>query len=53
MNEKVRVIIADDHPIFRGGLRQVIDGEQKFQVVAEASDGEMALVLIEEKNRTS
>lgn len=45
----MRVIIADDHPIFRGGLRQVIDNEQKFQVVAEASDGETALNLIEEQ----
>ena len=50
MNEKLKIIIADDHPIFRGGLRQVIDNEQKFQVVAEASDGETALNLIEEQN---
>lgn len=45
----MKIIIADDHPIFRGGLRQVIDNEQKFQVVAEASDGETALNLIEEQ----
>lgn len=49
MNEKLKIIIADDHPIFRGGLKQVIDSEQKFQVVAEASDGETALQLIEEQ----
>lgn len=49
MSKKLNVIIADDHPIFRGGLRQVIDSEQKFQVVAEASDGETALNLIEEQ----
>lgn len=49
MNDKLKIIIADDHPIFRGGLRQVIDSEQKFQVIAEASDGETALHLIEEK----
>lgn len=49
MSEKVKIIIADDHPIFRGGLRQVIDNEQMFQVVAEASDGETALNLIEEQ----
>jgi DNA-binding NarL/FixJ family response regulator len=49
MSKKLNVIIADDHPIFRGGLRQVIDNEQNFQVVAEASDGETALVLIEER----
>lgn len=50
MSKKLNVIIADDHPIFRGGLRQVIESEQKFQVVAEASDGETALNLIEEQN---
>lgn len=49
MSEKLKIIIADDHPIFRGGLRQVIDGDLKFQVIAEASDGETALSLIEEQ----
>ncbi|MBX7171045.1 MAG: response regulator transcription factor [Pyrinomonadaceae bacterium] len=49
MSEKFKILIADDHPIFRGGLRQVIDSEQKFQVIAEASDGETALKLIEEE----
>ena len=49
MSEKLKIIIADDHPIFRGGLRQVIDGDLKFQVIAEASDGEIALKLIEEQ----
>ena len=49
MSEKLKIIIADDHPIFRGGLRQVIDGDLKFQVIAEAVDGEMALKLIEEQ----
>lgn len=47
MNEQVKIIIADDHPIFRSGLRQIIDGERKFNVSAEASDGEAALNLIE------
>jgi len=49
MSEKLKIIIADDHPIFRGGLRQLIDNEHQFQVIAEASDGETALNLIEEK----
>jgi len=47
MNEQIKILIADDHPIFRSGLRQIIDGERKFNVVAEASDGEMGLSLIE------
>jgi DNA-binding NarL/FixJ family response regulator len=46
MSEQLKLIIADDHPIFRGGLRQVIENEIKFKVIAEASDGETALYLI-------
>ena len=47
MSEQIRIIIADDHPIFRAGLRQIIDGERRFAVVAEADNGETALRLIE------
>lgn len=49
MSEQIRIIIADDHPIFRSGLRQIIDGEQKFKVVAEADNGETALRLVEQE----
>lgn len=43
MSEKIRIIIADDHPIVRQGLRRVIEREADLEVVAEASDGETAL----------
>ena len=46
--DKKKIIIADDHPIFRGGLRTLIDAEPSFAVVAEASDGDEALALISE-----
>ncbi len=49
MSSEVKIIIADDHPIFRSGLKQIIDAERKFSVVAEASDGETALELIEKE----
>lgn len=49
MSEQLKIIIADDHPIFRGGLRFAINNERKFQVIAEASDGETALKLIEKE----
>ena len=39
----VRVLIADDHPIFRQGLRQIIEAQRDLAVVAEASDGDQAL----------
>ena len=40
------VIIADDHPIFRQGLKQLIEKQPEFRVVAEAEDGQTALDLI-------
>jgi DNA-binding NarL/FixJ family response regulator len=40
---EVRILIADDHPIFRQGLRLIIGAQRDFAVVAEASDGEQAL----------
>lgn len=47
MEAKIRILIADDHPIFRKGLRDVIETEQGVEVVAEAGDGEAALRQIE------
>jgi len=38
----IRVVIADDHAVVRRGLRQVLDAEQEFEVVAEAADLESA-----------
>jgi len=40
------IIIADDHPIFRQGLKQIIEKQPGFRVLAEAEDGETALDLI-------
>jgi len=41
--EKTRILIADDHPIFRDGLRKLIEAEQGLSVVGEAADGEEAV----------
>jgi DNA-binding NarL/FixJ family response regulator len=43
MDSDIRILIADDHPIFRQGLRQVIEAQQRLTVVAEAADGNRAL----------
>ncbi len=48
MSNVTRVLIADDHPIFRHGLRQIIESDARLAVVAEASDGEQALLALEE-----
>jgi two-component system, NarL family, response regulator DegU len=41
--EKKSVLIADDHPIFRSGLRSLIESDPSFAVVAEVADGEDAV----------
>lgn len=46
MNTEIQVIIADDHPIFRSGLRGIIETEPGLKVVADADNGETALALI-------
>lgn len=43
----IRIILADDHHIVRSGIRQLLEGEDDLQVLAEAGDGEEAQVLIE------
>lgn len=42
---RIRIIIADDHAIFRDGLRRLLSSQNDFAVVAEASDGKEAVSL--------
>lgn len=44
---EIRIVIADDHPIFRKGLRGTIETDPELKIVAEAEDGEQALELIQ------
>jgi len=44
----VRILIADDHPMFREGLRNLLDAEPGFVVVGEARDGDEAVRLVQE-----
>jgi DNA-binding NarL/FixJ family response regulator len=48
MNPEISIVIADDHPVFRQGLRQIIEMEAGLKVVGEAGDGDSALKLIRE-----
>jgi DNA-binding NarL/FixJ family response regulator len=45
MNARVRVLIADDHPLVRSGLRSLLERDGEFQVIAEATDGYEAIDL--------
>ena len=40
--QPIRVLVVDDHPMMRAGLRGEIDAQADMQVVAEASDGREA-----------
>ena len=48
MSKKLRILIADDHPIFRRGLCDVIETAAGLQLVGQAGDGEAALQLVGE-----
>jgi len=48
MKHEIRVVIADDHPVVRQGLRLVIEAHPGLTVVAEAADGRAALERLRE-----
>jgi DNA-binding NarL/FixJ family response regulator len=42
MGEKIRVLLADDHPLVRAGIRTILSGEPDLELVGEAADGDEA-----------
>ncbi len=46
----INVVIVDDHPIVRAGMRAILDHTDDIAVVAEGGNGEEALQLVEEFN---
>ena len=43
--ERIRVLVADDHPVFRRGMRAILGAEPDTELVGEATDGEEAVAL--------
>ncbi|MFT3744651.1 MAG: response regulator transcription factor [Pyrinomonadaceae bacterium] len=44
MTSEITVLIADDHPVFQRGLREIIESDASLRVVAAVGDGETAIV---------
>jgi len=47
-SSKIRIVVADDHPIFRDGLCKLLALEEDFEVVAQASDGRQVLDVLQQ-----
>ena len=45
---KIRIVVADDHPIFRDGLCKLLALEEDFEVVAQAQDGRQVLEVLQQ-----
>ena len=48
METQIKIVMADDHPIVRQGLRKIIETDENLIIAAEAGDGQAALDLIAE-----
>src|SRR3954471_16979708 len=48
MKPKIRIVVADDHPIFRDGLCRLLALEEDFEVVAQAQDGRQVLDVLQQ-----
>ena len=49
VNEKIRVALADDHPIVLAGLRNLIEAEADLELVGQGTGGQSALKLIRDQ----
>ena len=50
MNEPIKIVVADDHPIVRQGFIRIIEQDPDFKIAGQTGDGSQALALIRELN---
>ena len=50
MTDQTQLLIVDDHPVFRQGLRDVLETDPRMKVIGQAADGEVAIELAYEIN---
>lgn len=50
MNNKIKLMIVDDHALIREGLTKILEMEENFQIVYKASDGNEAVEYIKDNN---
>jgi DNA-binding NarL/FixJ family response regulator len=48
MKKMIRVLVVDDHPVLRRGIKTILEKAEDIEVVGEAGDGRAALELVEE-----
>ena len=47
---RIRVVVADDHPVMRNGLSQIINEQEDMEVIGQAADGEEAVKITLQAN---
>jgi DNA-binding NarL/FixJ family response regulator len=45
--QPIKIVIADDHALFREGLKRLLSSEKSFQVIGEASNNEEAVEVVD------
>ena len=49
----IKIILADDHPIFMSGLQQIIEEDENIEIAGTALNGEKALEILSVGNRVT